>query len=113
MTLLEFDRNYYFHDSVLEKIEYMNNELKLYCGFCDFLQKNYEEGNDANSDIIVVFHDAAYEINGDLEPDAGFLSQKIQDGSIEFFMESGAGKFANLMIRADSVEVIILNTYNL
>ena len=113
MTLLELNDNYYFHDSVLERIEYKNNDLKLHCGFCNFLQKNYEKGNNTNSDIIVVFHNASYEIEGDLEFDAGFLSQKLQDGSIHFFLESGNGKFGSLIICAEAVEVITLNTYNL
>ncbi len=113
MTLLELNKNYYFHDSVLEKIEFVNNDLKLYCRFCNFIQNNYEKGNCTNSDIIVVFHNAVYEIDGDLEPDAGFLSQKIQDGSIDFFMECEPDKFGNLIICSNSVEVITLCSYNL
>ena len=113
MTFLELNENYYFHDSVLEKIEYINNDLKLYCRFCNFMQKDYENGNNTNSDIIVVFHNAVYEIDGDLENDASFLSQKIQDDTIDFFMECEPNKFCNLFIKADSVEVIILCTYNL
>ena len=67
MTFLELNEKYYFHDSVLEKIEYINNDLKLYCCFCDFMQKDYKNGSHTNSDIIVVFHNAVYEIDGDLQ----------------------------------------------
>lgn len=65
MTLLELNKSYYFHDSVLEKIEYINNDLKLYCQFCNFMQTNYDDNDDTNSDILVVFHNAVFETDGD------------------------------------------------
>lgn len=87
MTLLELNENYYFHDSVLEKIEYINNDLKLYCRFCDFMQEKYDDKDDANSDIMVVFHSAVFEMDGDWKiNEASFLNQRIQDDSIFFFM---------------------------
>ncbi len=113
MTLLELNENYYFHDSVLEKIEFINNDLKLHCQFCNFMQENYNNEDDANSDIIVVFHNAVYAMDGDWENEASFLNQRIQDDSIVFFMESSPVKFGNLIINADSVDVIMLSSYNL
>lgn len=114
MTLLELYNNYYFHDSVLDKLEYHNNEVKLYCQFCDFMQANYNDKNDSNSDIIAVFHNATYKINGNWEiSDAGFLNQRIEDDSIIFFMESSPDKLGELIIKASSVEIIKVRTYNL
>lgn len=114
MTLLELHNNYYFHDSVLVKLEYYNNEVKLHCQFCDFMQADYDDKDDTNSDIIVVFHNAAYKINGNFEiVDAGFLNQRIENDTIIFFMESSPDEFGELIIKASSVEVIKVRTYNL
>lgn len=114
MTLLELYNNYYFHDSVLEKLECHDNEIRLYCQFCDFMQANYNDIDDSNSDIIVVFHNAVYNTNGNWEiSDAGFLNQRIEDNSIIFFMESFPDKLGELIIKASSVEIIKVRTYNL
>lgn len=114
MTLLELYDNYCFHDSVLDKLEYHDNEVKLYCQFCDHMQANYNDKDDPNSDMIAVFHNATYKINGNWEiSDAGFLDQRIENDSIIFFMESSPEKFGELIIIASSVEVIKVRTYNL
>lgn len=114
MTLSELYNNYYFHDSVLDKLEYHDNEVKLYCQFCDFMQEDYNDKDDPNSDIIAVFHNAAYKINGNWEiSGAGFLNQRIEDNSIIFFMESSSDQFGELIITASCVEVIKVRTYNL
>lgn len=114
MTLLELNNNYYFHDSVLEKIEYSNNELKLYCQFCDFMQENYNDKDDANSDIIVVFHNAAYKTRGNWQVcGSNFLGQRIENDSIIFFMEYSPYEVGELIIKSDFAEIIKIRTYNL
>lgn len=117
MTLLELHQNYYFHDSILNKLEYYDNELKLYCQFCDFMQDNYNDKDDANSDIIVVFHNAVYKSNGNWKiGEAGFVNQKIEDDSIIFFMDSSSystDEVGELIIKASSVEVLKIRTYSL
>lgn len=114
MTLLELHHRYIFHDSVLNQLEYHDHELKLYCQFCEFMQAEYNEKDDANSDIIIVFHDAAYHTNGNWKiRDAVFLNQKIEDNAIVFFMESSPDEVGELMINARAAEVFKLRTYNL
>lgn len=114
MTLSELNDRYYFHDSILDKLEYFDGELKIYCEFCDFIQDNYDNRDDANSDIIVVFHSAEYKTNGKWQIcDSEFLDQKIENDSIVFFMESSPYECGELLIKADSVEVFKVRTYNL
>lgn len=104
MTLLELYNNYYFHD----------NEVRLYCRFCDFMQSNYDDKDDSNSNIIVVFHNTVYKTNGNWEiNEAGFINQRIEDNSIIFFMESFTDKVGELIIKASSVEITKVRTYNL
>ena len=69
MTLSEFNDQYFFHDSILNKLEYSDGELRLFCEFCDFMQENYDDKDDANSDIIVVFQNAEYKFNKYMEAD--------------------------------------------
>ena len=110
----EFNDNYCFHDSILDKLEYSDGELKLYCEFCDFMQDKYDSKDDTNSDIIVVFHNAEYQISGKWQIcGAGFLDQRIENNSIIFFMESSTDEFGELLIKANSVDVFKVRTYNL
>ena len=112
MTLSELNNDFYFHDSVLEKIEYKNRELKMHCQFCEFMQANYQDQDNTKSDIIVVFHNAVYETRGNWRINgAGFLNQVLQNGTFVFHMESSQGEFGSLMIKADSVEIIKLCSY--
>ena len=114
MTLSELNNKYNFHDSILDKLEYSAGELKIYCEFCDFMQDYYDNKDDANSDIIVVFHNAEYKTNGKWQfCYAGFLDQKIENDSIVFFMESSPCECGELLIKASSVEVIKVRTYSL
>ena len=114
MTLNELNKKYYFHDSVLNRIEYNSKELKLYCEFCEFLQKDYDENNYTNSDIIVVFHNASYSIaDGFPIEDSSFLNQKLLDNSIIFSLESTSMEYGNLVIKAESVDMIKVQSYNL
>lgn len=114
MTLLNLHKNYNFHDSVLDRIEYADGELMLYIGFCDFMQESYNTSDDKNSDMIVTFHNAEYRLDGGFETDgAGFLTQSIEEDHIVFFMESSPEKCGSFIIKADSVDVVKTRTYNL
>ena len=114
MTLSYFNNHYYFHDSILDKIEYSDGELKLYCEFCDFMQDDYDDKDDTNSDIIVIFHNAEYKTNGNWQIcNSEFLDQTIRNDYIVFFMESSPDEYGELLINASAVDVIVVRTYNL
>lgn len=114
MTLNEFYQGYYFHDSTLNRIEYSNRELKMYCTFCEFLQKDYNKSDYTNSDIIVVFHNASYKIpDGLLIEGSGFITQKLQDKTTLFYMESICNEYGYLEVVAESVDIIKVRSYNL
>lgn len=114
MTLSEFNDDYYFHDSILNKLEYSNGELKLYCEFCNFMQENYDDKEHTNSDIIVIFHNSEYKISGKWQVcESCFLDQRLENDSIIFFMESSPYEFGELSIKADSAEILKVRTYNL
>lgn len=114
MTIKKLNQEYYFHDSILERIEYQHKELKMYCTFCDFMQSGYDKSEYANSDIVVVFYHASYEItDGFRIESSSFLNQELHDSKIVFFMENASNEFGHLIIKADSVEVIKIRSYNL
>lgn len=114
MTLEELDKNYWFHDSILEKIEHKGHEVILYCTFCEFMQSDYEDSQFANSDMTVTFHGASYEAkNGSCIEGACFLNQKSYEGSIVFYMEDISHKYGELCITADSVDVVKTRFYDL
>lgn len=114
MTLNEFHQSYYFHDSILNRIEYVRKELKMYCTFCEFLQKDYVKSEYTNSDILVVFHDASYTITDRLPiEDSSFLTQELQDKTISFFMENTCNAYGHFTVKAESVDVIKVRSYNL
>lgn len=114
MTLNELYQGYYFHDSILDRIEYNSKELRMYCTFCEFLQKNDQKGEYTNSDMIVVFHNASYTITDGLPiEDSSFLTQELQDRTILFFMESVCNEYGYLKVKAESVDVIKVRSYDL
>lgn len=114
LTLSELERRYYFHDSILNRIEYTHKELKMYCTFCEFMQEAYDESEYANSDVIVVFHNASYTITDCLLiEDSRFCTQKLQDGAISFFIEDIRNEYGHLIIKAESADVIKVRSYNL
>lgn len=115
MTLNELNQGYYFHDSILNRIEYAHKELKMYCTFCEFLQEDYDESEYANSDIIVVFHNASYTITDcSLIENSSFLTQELQDKTISFFLIKNMGnEYSHLIVKAESVDVIKVRYYNL
>ena len=78
------------------------------------MQENYDDRDDSNSDIIVVFQNARYKTDGNWKIcDSGFLHQKIENDSIVFFMESSPYECGELLIKTSSVEVYKVRTYNL
>ena len=76
MTLQEFEEMFYLHDSSLIKLDYDRKYkiLKLYCILCNFMQKNYQEQEQENSNIIIIFYNAAYVLSS---------SEKITDWESE------------------------------
>ena len=115
MTINEFNKKYYFHDSILDKIEYEHKKLKMYCTFCDFMQKAHNENDYTNSDIIVVFNNASYEITDNFHVEASeFIEQELRNNTISFFMgKDFNNNYGYLKIQAESVDVIKIRSYNL
>ncbi len=114
MTLEELNKEYWFHDSILEKIEHGDDQLILYCTFCEFMQSDYDDSHFANSDIIVTFHKASYKLENDFCAEgASFLNQKLTDDSIVFFVEDDSRNYGELCIKADSVDIVKTRFYNL
>ncbi|MCM1050119.1 MAG: hypothetical protein NC433_17025 [Clostridiales bacterium] len=86
----------------------------MYCTFCEFLQKDYNESDYANSDIIVIFHNASYKIpDGLLIEGSGFITQKLQDKTTLFYMESICNEYGYLEVVAESIDIIKVRSYNL
>lgn len=114
MTLAELNQKYNFHDSILERMTYHENELKLYCQFCNFMQRNFDIHAYTNSDMLFIFHQAFYEISDHFcIKESGFLHQKLQGNTLSFFLENNPDEYGHLSIRAESVEIIRLRSYNL
>ena len=114
MTISEFSAQYYFHDSVLENLNFYDDKLKMRCTFCNFMQKNYQNNQFSNSEILVIFYHASYKITGEIAVNnAVFLNQKTRENKIDFFLESNNGEYGNLSVKAELVEVIRLRSYNL
>ncbi|MBR1527906.1 MAG: hypothetical protein IJ642_01240 [Oscillospiraceae bacterium] len=114
MTIPELFQNYYFHDSIFIKsgIYKKDGNFAVWCQFCDFLQKNYQSSQPANSDILILFHHAQF--SGHVA-DCSVLEQKlIDDRTICFFLENWNGsEFLDFSVSADSVEIQVIRKYNL
>lgn len=114
MTLTEFEKQYRFHDSILEKLTIAGNQVRMRCAFCDFMQENYHDGRFSNSDIVITFYRASCEIEGAF-PVSGsvFLNQELNGNRIDFFMLSDNGECGTIGVEAESVEMEKLRSYNL
>ena len=114
MTLAEFNEKFYLHDSVIDRIEYQSDTLTVYCGFCEFMQEDYKDSDYANSDIIIIVHNATFTLTPDFQiEDAGILDHTVSENMITLHLENYPDQYGELKIIADSVEVKKLRYYNL
>lgn len=113
MNLIQFDQNYYFHDSVFEKSEFdaQTNTFTISCRFCNFMQKYYRNGQPENSDILLIFQNADFSCH---VFECEVLTQKLlDDRTICFFLvDEYHADFFELRISADSVQLVIVNSYS-
>lgn len=129
MTLQEFRRQYYLHDSNIEKIDFDADKkvLTLKIEFCFWMQLWYDKTTPKNGLIAVTFEDVStFEYDDDIA-DRIFsdLDSEIRDaeldanGNLEFFSVEYAYNSDSediywlLKIKAANVEVTELERYNL
>ncbi len=119
MTVQEFCRKYYLHDSLLEKVEFdnYNKTLTFWVSFCEFMQSNYKNGDFENSDRIFTFNNVeefSFPHNIQLSSDI-FLEQKITDeNTVNFCMMSDCEpNVYQIKIRCQDVEIKVVRFYNL
>ncbi len=114
MTLTEFNDKYYFHDSVIDKLEYQSGTLTIYCQFCDFMQADYKDTDYSNSDIIITFHNAKYTLTSYFQiVDAEIINQIVIGNKMKLFLENYSNQCGELEITAEYIEVKKLRSYNL
>lgn len=114
MTLTEFNNKYYFHDSVIYKLEYQSSTLTIYCQFCNFMQADYKDSDYANSDIIITFRNATYTLTANFQiVDAGIIDQIVIGNKMKLFLENYSNQYGELEITAEYIEVKKLRSYNL
>jgi len=114
MTIPELFQNYCFHDSIFKNI-CINDETaqrSVWCQFCNFLQKNYQNSQPTNSDIFITFKNAKF---SQYISDCSVIDQKlIDDHTIWFFLANQDNSDCfEFVISADSVEIEIVREYNL
>lgn len=129
MNLQDFRRQYYLHDSSIEKIDFdaENKTLTMKIDFCFWMQEWYDKTTPKNGLIAVIFEDVSiFEYDDDIE-DKIFdeLDSKIRnaeldaDGNLEFFSVEYAYNSDSddiywlLKINAANVEVTEIERYNL
>ena len=111
MTLSEFYNNYNLHDSFIESLRY-NNELQtliLDINFAFWLQQSHEKGKPENGVIKVVFNGVnKYLCNGNpAGAFVGILGTEMKgEKFIIKFLDDKSNKFFEMVIQADSVEII-------
>ena len=125
LTLIEFKKRYYLHDSSIEKIDYDadNKILTLTIDFCFWMQEWYDETLPKNGLISVTFENVsryAYEDYDSSKLFADFTPEILQteiadDGTLiictfEFVRyEPGEDLYPVMKIKADNVIVTQLN----
>ncbi len=129
MTLQEFIRQYYLHDSSIEKIEYdaENKTLTLTIEFCFWMQLWYDKTTPKNGLIAVTFEDVSlFEYDDDIadrifsDIDSEIREAELDaNGNLEFFSveynydSDSDDIYWLLKIKAANVEVTELERYDL
>ena len=128
LTLAEFAKKYYLHDSSIEKINFdeKNKILTLTIEFCFWMQNWYKNDEPTNGKISVTFENVSlfeyeqHDFNNILENlDTEVCSTEFDDdGALEILIREYVDYplqmyFWLIKINADNVEVTELERYNL
>ncbi len=111
MTIEEFSKNYYLHDSDFENVTYdeSSRELTLLINFAFWMQLDYKEGDPENGLLEVIFHDVSFYSCPDGDPCNRFNgiydAEMAEDGSYVISMEDEFHPFYLMTIRAQTVTV--------
>jgi len=115
MTIPDFFQNYYFHDSSFLNMEYCPETriLRIYCQFCEFMQKHYQNSEPTNSDMLILFRNASF--SGEFFQDCEVLAQKLTDNhTICFFLADETNSdFSEFSVSADDVQIQVIRKYRL
>ena len=129
MTLQEFRRQYYLHDSSIEKIDFdaENKTLTLTIEFCFWMQLWYDKTTPKNGLIAVTFENVSHysyegydpsKLFNDCEPEI-LQTEIADDGTLVIYTfefvryEPGEDLYPIMKIHADNVEVEEIERYNL
>ena len=129
LTLVEFEKNFSLHDSIIEKIFYDNENKKLILEIdCCYWFENFDDKKDfINGKISATFENVSYYSYEDYDPSKLFgdcvpeiLQTEIDDDGIlnictfEFVRyEPGEDIYPIMKIKAENVEVVELERYDL
>ena len=119
LTIAEFAKKYYLHDSTIEKIEYSaeNKTLKLEIDFCFLMQIWYDKNTPENGLIAVNFETVSmfeyenHEFNSILEnldteiDHTEITTNEVLEIYIREYPLSGKDKFWWIRIKAENVTV--------
>lgn len=122
MTVAEFEKKYYLHDSSIDKIDYDidNKKLTLTIDFCFWMQDWYEETLPKNGLITVTFENVSCYTYEDYDPSklfSDFTPEILQteldaDGRLIIYTfefvryEPGEDLYPVMKIKADNVTVV-------
>ena len=125
LTIEEFAKKYYFHDSAIEKIGYSaeNKTLKLEIDFCFWMQIWYDKNTSENGLIAVNFENVSmfeYEnhefinILENLDTEIDHI-KILTDGTLEIYIREysifSEDKFWWIKIKAENVTVEEISRY--
>ena len=112
MTTADFVANYIMHDSLIDKIEILENGSKivLWIDFAFWMQNGYSENNPETGIIKVTFHGVSnYMIpeNADWD-EISILEMKLEGYSVKFaLINDMTDDYLEININADHVSVTV------
>ena len=128
MTIAEFEKKYYLHDSSIDKIDYdaENRTLRLEIDFCFWMQNWYNEGEPSNGKIAVNFDNVTFYEYEDYDPSKLFSdftpeiwhTEITDDGTLILYTfefvryEPGEDLYPIMRIKAESVTVTEISRYD-
>lgn len=74
MTIQNLIEEYYLHDSLITKITYENNTVKIELEFCYWLQKDYKEGEKETGMLEIAFFNVSHFDYGDVIGEIDYFS---------------------------------------
>lgn len=87
MTINELLKNYYFHDSLVEKVVFENHTVDMTIDFCYWMQEGYCE-EDPETGIINLHFPSVADMNGPTGKidDYSILESYYNDGCLNFLI---------------------------